>query len=255
MGSFAGILKRDRSIIAAGIVLVTVLAWWYTVAMAGASNGAAMPMARPDPNAWSAGALLPLFIMWVVMMVAMMLPSATPMILTFAAVARNRRQHQRPYVPVAVFASGYLVVWGGFSVVATVAQWLLHRAALLSPMMVSRSALLGGGLLLLAGIFQFTPLKRSCLTHCRAPLEFISTRWREGWWGSFVMGLEHGLFCTGCCWALMCVLFAVGVMNLLAVAALASLIALEKMSSFGRQLSRVTGAALVIGGLITVAAS
>ena len=249
MGSFAGILKRDRSIIAAGIVLVTVLAWWYTVAMAGASNRAAMPMARPDPNAWPAGALLPLFIMWVVMMVAMMLPSATPMILTFAAVARNRRQHQRPYVPVAVFASGYVVVWGGFSVVATVAQWLLHRAALLSPMMVSRSALLGGGLLLLAGIFQFTPLKRSCLTHCRAPLEFISTRWREGWWGSFVMGLEHGLFCTGCCWALMTLLFVLGMMNLLWIAVLTILVGLEKVLPRRSYISRGAGVLLALWGL------
>ncbi len=183
------------------------------------------------------------------MMVAMMLPSAAPMILTFAVVARNRRQRQRPYVPVAVFASGYLVVWGGFSAVATAAQWQLHRAALLSSMMVSSSALLGGILLLLAGIFQFTPLKQSCLTRCRAPLEFITTHWREGWAGAFVMGLAHGLFCTGCCWALMALLFVLGVMNLLWIAALTILVGLEKILPRQFMFRRATGVLLTSWGI------
>ena len=208
-----------------------------------------MQMGRPDPNAWPVASLGPLFVMWVVMMVAMMLPSAAPMIFTFAAVARNRRQHQRPYVPVAVFASGYLIVWGGFSALVTVAQWLLHRAALLSPMMVASSALLSGILLLLAGVFQFTPLKRSCLTHCRAPLAFITTCWREGWGGAFTMGLEHGLFCAGCCWALMALLFALGMMNLLWIALLTILVGLEKILPRRSYLSRGAGVLLALWGL------
>ena len=212
-------------------MLVTAFAWWYLVDAARQMDGAMMAMSHPDPNRWSLMSLLSLFVMWIVMMVAMMLPAATPMILTFAAVARNRRKHQRPYVPVAVFASGYLVTWGAFSAVATVAQWLLHREALLSPMMVSSSALFGGVLFLLAGIFQFTRLKRSCLTHCRAPLEFIMAHWREGWGGAFTMGLEHGLFCIGCCWALMTLLFVLGVMNLLWIAVLTVLVGLEKDSA------------------------
>ncbi len=133
-------------------------------------------------------------------------------------------------MPVTVFGAGYLVVWGGFSVVAAVAQWFLHRAQLLSPMMASSSVVLGGILLLIAGIFQFTPLKRSCLTRCRAPLDFITAHWREGWRGAFIMGLEHGLFCLGCCWALMALLFVLGVMNLLWIALLTILVGLEKSS-------------------------
>lgn len=245
----AEVLKRDRLIVGAGIGLMTLLAWWYTVDAARQMGGMGMYMARPDPNAWAADSILPLFAMWVVMMVAMMLPGATPMILTFAAVARNRRENRRPYVPAIVFVSGYLVVWAGFSAMASVAQWLLHREALLSPMMISRSAFLGGVLLLLAGIFQFTPLKRSCLTHCRAPLEFITTRWRQGWSGAFTMGLEHGLYCTGCCWALMGLLFVLGVMNLLWIAALTILIGLEKVLPRRGFVSRGTGVLLALWGL------
>lgn len=127
MDSLAAVLKRDRLIVGLGVVLVSALAWAYTVDAARQMGGLAMQMSRPDSNAWSVASLGPLFIMWVVMMVAMMLPSAAPMVLTFATVARNRRQNQRPYVPVFVFVSGYLVVWGGFSAVATAAQWFLHR--------------------------------------------------------------------------------------------------------------------------------
>ena len=122
--------------------------------------------------------------------------------------------------PVAVFVSGYITIWSAFSVAAALSQWLLHRHALLSTSMASTSTILGGILLLAAGAFQFTPLKNSCLTHCRGPMEFIMTRWRDGWLGAFAMGLEHGAFCTGCCWALMILLFVAGVMNLLWIAAL-----------------------------------
>jgi predicted metal-binding membrane protein len=247
--SLAAVLKRDRVIVGAGVILVTTLAWWYTVGAAREMGEVTMPMGGIDPDKWAARSLLPLFVMWMVMMVAMMLPTATPMILTFALVARNRRQRQRPYVPVAVFASGYLAVWAAFSAAAAAAQWLLHRAALLSPMMVSSSALLGGVLLLLAGIFQFSPLKRTCLTRCRAPLEFITAHWREGWGGAFLMGLEHGLFCTGCCWALMALLFVLGIMNLLWIAILTVLVGLEKILPRRIFLSRGTGVLLTLWGL------
>ena len=246
MDSLASILKRDRLLVGTGIVLVTILAWWYTVAAARQMEGAIRAMDRPDLNAWTSASLLPLFVMWMVMMVAMMLPTATPMILTFAAVARNRRQRQQPYVPIAVFAAGYLVIWGGFSALAALAQWFLHRAALLSPMMASSSVLLGGILLLLAGIFQFTPLKRRCLTRCRAPLDFITAHWREGWGGAFIMGLEHGLFCLGCCWALMTLLFVLGVMNLLWIALLTILVGLEKI--LHRQVYFSRGMGLLLAG-------
>ncbi len=243
MASLAPVLKRDRWLIVAGVVLVIGLAWWFTIGEA--RRMGAMEMSAPDRSAWPAATLVPLFLMWIIMMVAMMLPSALPMILTFAAVARRRREAARPFVPLVVFLSGYLVIWGGFSVVAAVAQWLLHREALLSPLMQTSSALVGGILLLLAGVFQFTPLKRSCLNYCRAPLDFVMTRWREGWRGAFGMGLAHGLFCTGCCWALMALLFVLGVMNLLWIAVLTLLVALEKMLPARVVLSRVSGGVLI----------
>lgn len=252
MDALGAVLKRDRLIIGAGIVVIAALAWWSTIRQAqqmdvgGISASSGMEMGAPDPMPWSAGVLLPLFLMWAVMMVAMMLPSATPMILTFASVARNRRRHQRPYVPVAVFVSGYIVIWCGFSVTATLAQWLLHREALLSPMMASSNALLGGILLFLAAVFQFTSLKQSCLTYCRSPLEFVTTRWREGWDGAFAMGIEHGIFCTGCCWALMGLLFVLGVMNLFWIAALGIFVGLEKMLPRPIGVSRLSGLLLAV---------
>ena len=203
-----------------------------------------MKMGGPELSAWSPGALFPLFLMWSEMMVAMMLPSAMPMILTFAAVARNRQQQQRPYVPVAVFVVGYIAIWCAFSAVAALSQWLLHRHALLSTSMTSTSAMLGGILLLAAGAFQFTPLKHSCLTHCRGPIEFIMTRWRDGRRGAFAMGVEHGAFCTGCCWALMILLFVAGVMNLVWIAALTILVCLEKVLPYRNLVSVGTGVLL-----------
>src|SRR2546430_4222625 len=235
MSAVATVLRRDRLIVATGLAFVAVAAWLYMIYEAhrmnitGVCECVRMKMGGPELSDWSPATLPPLFLMWSEMMVAMMLPSAMPMILTFAAVARNRQRQQRPYVPVAVFVSGYIAIWCAFSVTAALSQWLLHRHALLSTSMTSTSAILGGILLLAAGAFQFTPLKHSCLTHCRGPIEFIMTRWRDGWRGAFAMGLEHGAFCTGCCWALMILLFVAGVMNLVWIAALTILVCLEKV--------------------------
>ncbi len=251
MDTFPALLKRDRLIIGIALAMVTAIAWTYTVHEARRMNVTevcaclGMKMGGPEMDSWSIASLLPLFLMWAIMMVAMMLPSAAPMLLTFAAVARNRRRAERPYVPVSVFAAGYLAIWCIFSLLAALGQWFLHRAALLSPMMESSSVYLAGGLLLAAGIFQFTPLKRSCLTHCRAPLEFIMTRWREGWRGAFGMGVEHGAFCAGCCWALMALLFVLGVMNILWIAALTIIVALEKILPCAKWFSTVCGIALL----------
>lgn len=255
MDALPALLKRDRLIIAVAIAFTAAIAWFYTLHEARRMNVSGvcaclgMKMGGPDLASWSAGSLLPLFLMWSVMMVAMMLPSAAPMLLTFAAVARNRRRADRPYVPVTVFGAGYLTVWCLFSLLAAGGQWLLHRGALLSPMMASSSALLAGLLLLAAGIFQFTPLKKSCLTHCRAPLDFIMTRWRESRGGAFGMGMEHGAFCAGCCWALMALLFVLGVMNILWIAALTIVVALEKMLPRAKWFSAASGTALVCWGI------
>lgn len=254
MDAVAELVKRDRLIIGVVLASTAAVAWWYTIYEAQRMNATGicaclgMKMGGPDLASWSASALLPLFLMWVVMMVAMMLPSAAPMILTFAAVARNRRRAQRPYVPVAVFAAGYVAMWCVFSAAAAVGQWLLHREALLSPAMASGSALFAGLLLLTAAVFQFTPLKKRCLTHCRAPLEFIMTRWRESRRGTFAMGVEHGAFCAGCCWALMALLFVLGVMNIVWIAALTMLVALEKTLPRAKWLSAGTGVLLACWG-------
>src|SRR5437016_5062959 len=227
--------RRERLLIGASLCAVALLAWFYTIYEArrmnvtGVCECMRMKMSGADFNSWPIATLLPLFFMWVIMMIAMMLPRELQMILTFAAVARNRQRLGHPYIPLSIFLLGYVVIWCVFSAFAALAQLWLNRHALLSASMMSSSALLGGALLLGAGAFQFTPLKQSCLTHCRGPLEFIMTRWREGSSGAFRMGLEHGAFCTGCCWALMALLFVAGVMNILWIAALTLLVCAEKM--------------------------
>jgi predicted metal-binding membrane protein len=255
MDALPALLKRDRLIIAGGIAFTAGIAWFYTIYEARRMNYSGvcacvgMKMGGPDLTSWSAGSLLPLSLMWAIMMVAMMLPSAAPMLLTFAAVARNRRIAHRPYVPVTVFAAGYLTIWSLFSLLAAAGQWQLHRAALLSPMMKSSSIYLAGSLLIVAGIFQFTPLKKSCLVRCRAPLDFIMTRWREGTKGAFGMGIEHGAFCAGCCWALMALLFVLGVMNILWIAVLTIIVALEKIIPRAKWFSTATGIVLILWGV------
>jgi predicted metal-binding membrane protein len=246
----SGLPRRERLVIFASVGGIALLAWAYTIYEAhrmnitGVCECMRMKMSGPDLTSWPEATLLPLFLMWAIMMIAMMLPSAMPMILTFAAVARNRQWLGRRYVPVSVFVLGYVVIWSLFSVIAALAQWWLHRHALLSPTMASASGWFGGALLLAAGIFQFTPLKQSCLTHCRGPLEFIMTRWREAPGGAFRMGVEHGVFCTGCCWALMALLFVAGVMNILWIAALTLLVCVEKMLPSRARVSVVTGLVL-----------
>jgi predicted metal-binding membrane protein len=245
------VVTRDRAIVLAGVAGLSALAWAYLLALAWREphRDMAMAMAMPHMQVWGATEVLLTWVMWAVMMVAMMTPSAAPMILTFATINRRRRAQQGPFVPTTVFALGYLLVWGGFSVVATLAQWGLHTAALLSPMMASTSPMLGGLLLLAAGIFQWTPLKSTCLAQCRSPLGFMMTAWREGAWGALRMGLQHGGYCVGCCWVLMALLFVAGVMNLLWVAAIAALVLMEKVLPRGELVGRVAGGGLMLAGL------
>lgn len=198
---------------------------------------------------WGLPTVILLFLMWAVMMLAMMVPSAVPMIQAFLAVNEQRQYSSRPLVPVSVFLLGYLVVWTSFSALATLAQWGLHKAALLSPMMVTTSPVVSGGLLLAAGVFQWTPLKRACLSGCRSPLSFLMSGWRDGAAGAFSMGLRHGTFCVGCCWALMALLFVVGVMNLLWIAVIALFVMAEKTLPRGELLGYIGGVALVTAGI------
>lgn len=244
------LLRRDRMVAAIGLLAATALAWVSLLRMRsgmGSMDGGGMAMR--GMQAWSPVEPLLLFVMWATMMVAMMLPSAAPTILLVASVLRRRREHASPAAPTAVFVAGYLVVWTGFSGAAALAQWGLHQAALLSPAMASTSALLGGILLLVAGVYQCMPVKSACLSRCRSPLGFLGSEWREGSGGALVMGVRHGLYCLGCCWALMTLLFVAGVMNLLWVAAIAALVLVEKVLPAGPWLGRVAGLTLAGWGL------
>jgi len=244
------VLKRDRLLVLGGLAGLTALAWAYVGYRAWDMGRMDMPMAMAMPRmqVWGVLDLLLLFVMWAVMMVAMMVPSATPMLLMFTTINRRRQDQQQPYVPTTMFLGGYLLVWAGFSILAMLAQWGLHSAALLSPMMGSTSPILGGLVLLAAGIFQWTPLKSTCLTHCRSPLGFLMTDWREGHRGALGMGVRHGRYCVGCCWFLMALLFVAGVMNVLWVAILAVFVLVEKVVPRGDVVGRVVGGGLVVAG-------
>lgn len=237
----AALPGRDRAVMISALALLTVISWaylWYLAA-------GAMALCSVEFHAWRAGDLLATFAMWAVMMAGMMIPSASPAILTFAAVNRARRTKSLSYAPTAAFAGGYLLAWTGFSVAAAVAQEALRAAALLSPMMVSESRTLGRVVLIAAGVFQWTPLKNACLRHCRSPLGFLLTEWRDGWTGALRMGWRHGFFCVGCCWLLMAVLFVVGVMNLWWVAAVSAFVLIEKLTRSGMVAARMAGVVMI----------
>lgn len=239
------LLKRDRLAVGGALVLIALLAWGYTAYLARTMGTAGGDMAMPQLQPWSAAMFAFMCGMWFVMMVAMMLPSAAPMILTFAAVQRRRQAQGGAFVPTGVFIAGYLLVWAGFSLLATGAQYGLERAVLLSPMMGRAAPWLGALLLIGAGLYQFAPLKDVCLDKCRTPLGFIMTEWRDGRRGALVMGLRHGAYCAGCCWALMALLFVGGVMNLLWVALLALFVLIEKVVPAGGRLGKAGGIALI----------
>ena len=244
-------LRRDRLVVAGGLFALAALAWAYITHLA-APMPAHLGMAMAGTAPWSIGQVAGLGLMWIVMMIAMMLPSVTPVILLFANLSRRRRLQGVLAAPVSVFALGYLLAWTGYAVLAALGQSLLHSAALLSPAMAARSPLLGGGLLLLAGLYQWLPVKGACLSHCRSPLGFFSSEWREGVSGALVMGLRHGSYCLGCCWALMALLFVAGVMNLFWVVVIAGFVLAEKVVPNGRLLGRITGVLLAGWGLWVV---
>jgi predicted metal-binding membrane protein len=240
----AAVLKRDRAIVAMGLAGVATLAWIYLIYMDWGMRHMDVGMnmvIMPAMQHWTAWDLALVFLMWVVMMVAMMVPSASPVILLFTEINRRRYEHRATFVSTGQFLLGYLTAWTGFSLLATLAQWALLTATLLSPMMQSTSKALGGGLLLCAGLFQFSPLKYACLAQCRSPMGFLVTEWQAGPGGAFRMGLKHGSYCLGCCWALMFLLFVFGVMNLLWVASLSGIVLLEKITSANLLFSRLGG--------------
>ncbi len=229
----------------AGLAGIAAVAWLYLFYL-----GATM---MPATGGFDGGALAGLFVMWAVMMAAMMLPGAAPMVVVFDAVGRERRAEGEEGAPTWPFVLGYVLAWTAFALAAAVLQWALHRAALLSPMMESVSPVTGGLLFIAAGLYQWTPLKRVCLKHCRSPLTFILLHWREGEVGALRMGFRHGVYCLGCCWVLMALLFAVGVMNLWWVGAIAAFVVVEKIAPGGEALARTGGALMLAAGLTLLA--
>jgi len=216
--------------------------------MSGAMGHAMSAMATPAR--WSLEYAGIMVSMWWVMMIAMMVPSAAPMILLYAAIARRQReQGSDALLPTGIFAWGYIAVWGFFSVIAAALQWGFEAAGILSPTgMNSTSLLFAAAILVAAGLYQLTPPKQACLRHCRGPIQFLMGHWRPGRWGAFRMGAEHGAYCLGCCWALMALLFFGGVMNLYWIAGLAVIVLLEKTIPFGDTLAKVIGGLLVLWG-------
>jgi predicted metal-binding membrane protein len=250
-------LRHDRAVVLGSLGVVIVLAWVYL------ALGAGIDMATMDMGggrtmvmlpAWSPAYGFVVFLMWAVMMVAMMLPSAAPVTLLVAGIAKKRRETGTAAgAGAAPFVIGYLAVWLAFAAVATLLQWGLDEAALLSDTMALGNTLVAGAVLVAAGIYQWTPLKEACLRHCRSPLDFLLFHWREGAVGALVSGLRHGTFCLGCCWMLMALLFVGGIMNLAWIAGIALLVLIEKTLPLGGRMGRAAGVVLVLCGAVTLA--
>ena len=251
----AALPRRDRVLIITCVLLVTALAWAYLVVLDRQTSSAAVSQAVMAKMgmvmgiSWSAMDVFFAFTMWAVMMMGMMSASAMPVLLLFAEMQARRGDGAAPGA-VPLFGFGYIAVWIAFSACAALVQWALHEASLLSPTMAAVSPLLGGTILIAAGVYQLTPAKGMCLTQCQSPLGFLVSRWRDGASGALQMGLRHGAYCLGCCWALMGVLFAVGVMNLAWVAAISVFILLEKTGRLGARVSRIGGVAMIAFGIL-----
>jgi predicted metal-binding membrane protein len=253
----AGRFRSERSIALASLIAMAALAWLYTWTQArhmppmpgGADAMMPMPTGMAGASAvWAPASLAQTFLMWAVMMVGMMLPSAMPAILHYGLLVKKNREAGSALPAVWVFTAGYLVVWVAFGLAATILQAAFETGRLLTPMMAFTSAWLSGGLLIAAGVYQWLPVKHACLEKCRAPLQFFLFHWRPGAIGALRMGGEHGLFCLGCCWVLMLLLFAAGVMNFVAVAVLAGFVLAEKIAPAVWRVSRISGVLLIACG-------
>jgi predicted metal-binding membrane protein len=244
-------LRFDRAPAVVLLIVLPLVSWMWIVVMAcdmyGPMTGTSAWMMTA---VWDARHLALLWAMWAVMMVGMMLPSASPLLLLYGGLARgSATEASSASRQIYALAAGYVVVWTLFSLGATVLQRLLAKLLMVSSMMEVTNPLVGATLLVIAGVYQLTPMKQACLRTCQSPLGFLMSRWRAGWAGAFRMGLEHGALCVGCCWALMLVLFAGGVMNLAVIAALTAFVAFEKLTRFGAQGAQISGVLLIAAAL------
>jgi len=268
--ALVAVLRRDRTIVAASLVALTTIAWVYVLWLMDSMRmgGMEMPDMRmganpldivmiPSWQPWSTVEFVFIFVMWAVMMVGMMTPSAAQMILIYARVGRQAELQGKPLAATGYFTAGYLIAWALFSILATIGQWLLERASLLTPMMQSASGIIGGLVLVAAALYQWTPIKDACLKHCQAPLLFIQRHggFRRNPFGSLRLGFQHGLYCVGCCWALMALLFVGGIMNVLWIAGIAIFVLAEKIVPSGHLLSRIAGVVLTALGIRLIATS
>lgn len=264
------VIRRDRNIVLVGLAAVIGFTAYYTISMAVEFNNqlsagggllaiqsleyvcglALSPEASGTPTLLNYQAFWTLFIMWTVMQIAMMSPTAVPMVLTFTKIERHRHPERSPYLPTTLFYLGYVIVWAGFSAVFAALQLGLQAADLLSPVMASANNWLAGGILIAAGLFQFSKLKQACLNQCRSPVAYLMTEWRNGRTGAYLMGLKHGLHCVGCCWVLMALLFVAGVMNLFWMAIITAFVLIEKLLPNGQQFGRVVGVGFIVWGLL-----
>lgn len=235
-----------------GLLAVIGLSWAYLLTGAGTMQEMGDMLMPMSSGPWDLGHALVMLAMWAVMMAAMMLPSAAPMILLYGTIARGRSARGEEVTGSAVFTAGYIVVWAAFSLAAVALQFGPEATALLSPMMESTSMVFAAALLVATSVYQWTPLKQACLKRCRSPLEFVLTQWREGRRGAFVMGTRHGAYCVGCCWMLMLLLFVGGVMNLVWIAGLAAYVLVEKLAPAGHWVGRATGLLLIGWGIATL---
>ena len=262
------LLRRDRWITGAALAMLTTLAWAYMLWLAhGMASDPAMSMPDMDMSGmgsmaadsapWGLARFAFVFFMWVVMMAGMMTPSAAPMVLLYARVGRQATAQGTPFAGAGWFLGGYLLAWTIFALAAAMAQWGLERAALLTPMMEQTSQVFGGVVLIAAGIYQWSPLKHACLRQCQTPLLFIQRHggFRRSAGGSLALGARHGLYCVGCCWALMSLLFVSGVMNVLWIAAISIFVLVEKLVPAARVIPRLAGAGFVASGAWLLAAA
>ena len=249
--SAENLLKRDRLIIVIGLIAICLLSWMYIIYLYKQMypmNMDAFLFAMPMTATWTLVDFSLLFLMWFVMMIAMMIPSVTPLILIFSMVNRKKKQNKNPFVSSYYLLAGYLIIWAVFSLLATLLQWFFQHLNWLNPDMVVTNKIVGGIILLLAGLFQFTPLKRQCLQYCQTPVSFIHTQWKEGKSGALKMGIKNGMYCLGCCWILMLLLFVSGIMNLLWIVLISLFVLTEKLLPRFTWISWLAGVLLILYG-------
>ena len=244
-------LKRERNVLLLTLLALAAGAWvivvWQSMTGGGPASGAS------TASVLTMGMGIALFLaVWVAMMAAMMFPAAAPMILVYARLQSARRSTGRAYVPTAFFVGAYMLVWAAAGALAFAGALAVGALADRVPWLQANGPRLAGGVLILAGLYQLSPLKAVCLRHCRSPLAFVIDHWRDGRGGAVVMGLQHGAFCFGCCWLLFVLLFPLGVMNVAAMGALTVVVFVEKSTAFGMRIARLLGIVLVGYGIAVV---